>query len=493
MGTGLKVGTIFEDKTQKLYAADSGVEHATYEIVYDNCSQVVSPSAYDEYDFDTTYEYQLTGAVNEEVIDVKLQNLWVPSNISPPSSPKAESIAGSDIFRVKGAYPGEGTYRTRMEWYDDCGLDLKIKHIGIWLSPGFLFVPGSSSLEADPLALYYPKSVDLQKHMGGMVVIFNFSPAVNFLDLPNLGGVGEYHSVYIDIDYVGPAGAEPTCVSWVDTTGISAISFAWDSESKVYHVVSVADDTTIDSMLAAPPYQNLDIFDGALVAERDITLQKDNTVAGDIIHGGSFSAQQGFKHLDGELRNEDPDLPTMDENIDFADGVMKEAVAIDSYIGDYTVSPGNGVDPFNLGPIYISGNLIVEKDNIIVVHGPVYVGGKIETGKNCSLAGSGNLVAEGDIHLHQINGFGTGVGSLIMSLNGNILCEQSVNTESIIYAPQGDITFQQSATVKGSVVAGGHINTNQGSTFMENTGLGDYGELPGAGPGIPKTLSWEID
>jgi hypothetical protein len=217
MGTGLKSGMLFEDKTQEVYAADAGVQHAMYEIVYDDCSQVVSPSAYDEYDFSTTYQYQLIEEVNEKAVNVALQNIWVPSNIDPPTPSQAQGIIDAETLKIQSTYSGEATCRTRIEWYDDCGLDLKVKNIGIWLSSGFSYVPGSSNLEDDPMAACYPSFVDLQDHMGGQAVIFRFSPAVNFFDLPDLDGDGDYHSVIIDIDYYSPDGAVPMFVSWVDT------------------------------------------------------------------------------------------------------------------------------------------------------------------------------------------------------------------------------------------------------------------------------------
>lgn len=448
-----------------MYAADAGVQHATYEIVYDNFSQVVSPSPYDEYDFSTTYQYQVSGEVNEEIINVALQNIWVPSNIAPPTPPQAEGIIDAETLKIQSTYSGEATCRTRIEWYDDCGLDLQVKTIGIWLSSGFSYVPGSSNLEDDPMAACYPSFVELQDHMGGQVVIFRFSPAVNFFDLPDLDGDGDYHSVIIDIDYYSPDGAAPMFVSWVDTTGIPSITFAWDNASKVYHVVSVADSTDIDSHLAIPPKANLDLYEGALVSGGDIDLGKDSTVSGDIIYGGTFTHSEGFVHTDGEEINEEPQFPTQEENETFAETYKQEAIAVEEYTGTYSIGMGNGVDPVYLGPIYISGDLFVAKDNILVITGPIYVEGYIDMDKDAEFTGSGGIIAVGDIYLAKSYDFGTGGSSLIMSLNGNITFKKEAILEAVVYAPNGNIQFDKAATITGSVVAGGSITTDKDQAF----------------------------
>jgi hypothetical protein len=299
--------------------------------------------------------------------------------------------------------------------------------------------------------------------------------------------------VIIDIDYYSPDGAVPMFVSWVDTTGIPAITFAWDSASKVYHVVSATDSTDIDSHLAIPPKTNLDLYQGALVSGGDIDLGKDSTVSGDIIYGGTFIHGSGFVHSDGQEINEEPQFPTEEENEDFAELYKQEAMAVAEYNGTYSIGAGNGVDPVYLGPIYISGDLFVAKDNILVITGPIYVEGYIDMDKDAEFTGSGGIIAVGDIYLAKSYDFGTGGASLIMSLNGNITFKKEATLEAVIYAPNGNIQFDKAAAITGSVVAGGNIQTDKDQSFTYTPGSHDFFPLPGYTSGPLKTLTWYVD
>jgi hypothetical protein len=53
IGTGLKTGQIFENKTNQLYAADAGIEDGKWKIKYDHLDTLDNPGAYNPYDYST--------------------------------------------------------------------------------------------------------------------------------------------------------------------------------------------------------------------------------------------------------------------------------------------------------------------------------------------------------------------------------------------------------------------------------------------------------
>ncbi len=66
MGTGLKAGQTFEEKTSLIYAADAGIEDAIWKLIYDFLS--IKDSFPDE-----AHEYALSNKINDKNVDIVIK------------------------------------------------------------------------------------------------------------------------------------------------------------------------------------------------------------------------------------------------------------------------------------------------------------------------------------------------------------------------------------------------------------------------------------
>jgi hypothetical protein len=257
--------------------------------------------------------------------------------------------------------------------------------------------------------------------------------------------------------------------------------------------MSSTNETEVDAYGILPGADDLNIFGGALVSGADINLAMDSEVNGDILYEGEFDAKPPFTHNDGELINTEVQLPTQEENEEFVDGVRQDAQSHWNYTGSYYVPQGNGVDVTDLGPIYISGDLDIARDNIINFIGPVFVEGNIDMDKDAEFTGGGHIIAVGNVYLAKTNDFGTNRDSLLMSLNGSIVFKKEVDLRALIYAPNGDIRFDKEASVTGSVIAGGNIQADKSGSYTQSYDYFNQIDLPGYSSEAIKPIIWELE
>lgn len=239
--------------------------------------------------------------------------------------------------------------------------------------------------------------------------------------------------------------------------------------------------TTVESYVEFTPGGELDIFGGALASRGSIDLKKDSSVNGHIYHCEdlTYSGDLGGDWTDDGCAP----FPSQGENNEFAQAFMDEAKEGGTYNGDMNINSGGTHD---LGPIYITGNLNINKDVTINLEGIVYVKGSISCAKELTITGSGSLVAEGDIYLAKLADYTVTGDSIVMSLNGDITLKKSdpdhdLSINALIYAPNGAITFDKDMTVFGGVVGESIQADKEGSfTFVPKTEWDFPGELPGS-------------
>ncbi|MFC1905085.1 hypothetical protein ACFLXT_04940, partial [Chloroflexota bacterium] len=98
----------------------------------------------------------------------------------------------------------------------------------------------------------------------------------------------------------------------------------------------------------------------------------------------------------------------------------------------------------DLGPIHITGNLILDGQDEVTIVGTVYVDGEITTKAQGKIIGDhGHLIVEqGDINLHGGN---TTIEveniPYIIALNGNIKAAGSRDIYAVLYAPHGILNW----------------------------------------------------
>ena len=490
--TGLTTTKVYETETYSLYAADAGVEDGLWQIKYDEMQSfpTYDPLAFYAYDSSYEWSYEIAGNINDALVDVNIRNVWVPKNISAPSLSSASGIIESGKLKITGTRTVNNNYRINLSFAPANAEEkenLTVQSIGIYLPPGYHYVIGSSNLEDDPLALWYSVPT-VENHASNEAVIWSFG-TLKFEDLPP---VGSTETASITFDYTSDTGANLQAVSWIKTTGVEDIPFSWDVNHKFYRIIAGTDDSIVDSYIMLPGAENLNIFGGALVSNGDINLAKDGVISGDIIYEGSFTYQEPFTHTDGDILETVVDLPSAEDNADYANDIKLEAQSTEVWVGDYDIGIGNGVDVTNLGPIYISQDLHIAKDNIINFQGPVFVEGNIDMDKDAEFTGGGVIIAVGNIYLAKTNDFGSVEDSLIMSLEGNITFKKEILINALIYGPAGSITFDKSAVVNGSVI-GDSIQADKEGNFTQNYAYYDGIHLPGYTSEPIRTITWESD
>jgi hypothetical protein len=267
ISTGLKVGEeVYEEKMYRLYAADSGVEDALWEIKNEQLSTLPGFGSYDQYKYSaysTSYNWQYNPEdiyaenVNDKNVTVTMENVWMPKDIPAPSPSEAEDIikgtgGNPPSLIIVGSLSGTApsTYQISIDYYygssDPTGANLKVKTIGIWLPPGF----GYDDSAATNCSLYNgtatrPYSTPtVSDYKSGKAVVWNFSSAVPLANFPGSGGTGSPMVRGFTFKYkADTANQSPgAAVSWIDTSGVSGVTYAWDANTKIYKILSTAKD-----------------------------------------------------------------------------------------------------------------------------------------------------------------------------------------------------------------------------------------------------------
>ena len=235
--TGINAGHIYESKAHEAYAADSGLDHALWQLKYGDLESILTSPAYDIYDYNTTWSYNLSEQINTRDVGVSLEHEWIPLDISTPDKVTARNIIESGKLMVFSGSPGASICQVYIIFSPDPGEELDIETLGVWLSPGFEYVADSSSFGAPTT----------QPHAGGQVLFWDFD-STPFLDFPGVDPESIEQRSSITFQYTASQPATiPATISWVTTSGVPGVSYTWDADSRVYHITSIADGTKVES------------------------------------------------------------------------------------------------------------------------------------------------------------------------------------------------------------------------------------------------------
>jgi hypothetical protein len=245
MSTGLKAGGVYESKVQEFYAADAGVEDGLWQIKNDKLSTLFAN--YTPYNYTANYSYPVAPnasghEINAKNVTVNITNVWIPSNIPTPNPAVAESIIENGTLIVTSSINSTGGQRryqikVSYSWRDDDqnGTKLKIATIGAWLSGGFNYTSGSGNLSS-----YTSTCVP---YCGGQAITWNLNNQTF-----KLSGQTGYPLVRtFNFNFTGPADQNPNAISWITTTGVSAIPYSWDADTEPYRIGSTAGSTTTEA------------------------------------------------------------------------------------------------------------------------------------------------------------------------------------------------------------------------------------------------------
>jgi hypothetical protein len=295
------------------------------------------------------------------------------------------------------------------------------------------------------------------------------------LRIPKLGLCPAQNTTHYIISDVNGKSIDVTVTLTNNVTG--ALTYKITSTAVTYdggNTAALASGTTVESYLQFTPGGELNIFSGALASQTSIDLKKGSTINGDVYSCSGTT----LKHDDisGNWTYQGcGQFPKQPENVAFANA-MKTLAMAGGTVNGLTIDSDT-----SLGPKYINGDLYISKDVTVTITGVVYVTGTIDAKKEFTLAGCGVIVAEGDIYLSKIAGFGSNCDSMIMSLNGDITFKKEATVNALVYAPNGAVSFDMGATIYGGVVAESiQADMNGSFTYVQRSNWDLPGQLPGA-------------
>jgi len=263
IGTALKTGRAYENKTNELYAADAGVDDAIWQVKYNGLEALFESPNYN-YIFSTNVSYTLDDPVNGLATNVTIGNVWIPSNVTlqelslTPAQAKAiieRPITDNTTNRlvVAGTPLDQDDYRIKIEFYPAVGVteNLSVSSVGIWLPQGFTYDGDCNMAAFTGTQDKYEETVETRP--GGQAVVWDFSQEpIPFPDLPpeeldpaDFPQTAEITFTYNNSD---PA-ARPNAIAWIVTDGVlsSDIPISWDIDTRFYQITSTAGHTKVEA------------------------------------------------------------------------------------------------------------------------------------------------------------------------------------------------------------------------------------------------------
>jgi hypothetical protein len=250
MSSGLKAGETYEQIAEEFYAADAGIEDGLWHIKYDLLEDLLT--GYERYNYNYEYEYPPSYPlnVNDIDVDVSITNVWVPKDINVPSLAEAQDLIGAGKLIIIGSIPAEMTQQVKIYYYKEVSDgSLIVNKIGIWLPPGVEYDPtGDNTLEnwLDNGSFDYLR--EITTHAGGQAVVWTLTEPLLFTELPGVNpSDSPMVSTFTFAFTTSQPERAPEAISWITTSGVGDIPYAWDADVRVFKISAAANDTTVDA------------------------------------------------------------------------------------------------------------------------------------------------------------------------------------------------------------------------------------------------------
>ena len=266
VGTSLKTNQVYDNNAISTDSAEAGIQDAICKI--ENYSStnlnnffssttplppaltnppnpiVYTPpnSPYSDYDYSDTWGYVLpnspaTGSsVNNQTVNVYMQNVWIPSGITPPTPALAQQIFNNNNLTVAGTAGSAPYYNVSIDNNDPNTSDpsLSVTSIGVWLPQGFTYVPNSL------LPSTYNYTEQVVPCAGNAAVIWSFPGTLSLAPGGSLSFTLQYSVTTSTTNY-------PTALSWVTVNPNTSFPYAytWDFGTIVHLLTADAGNTQI--------------------------------------------------------------------------------------------------------------------------------------------------------------------------------------------------------------------------------------------------------
>jgi hypothetical protein len=302
ISTALKTGQTYEQNTNELYTADSGIEDALWRIKYDYMSPDLMGLTYNPYDFETTFLYE-TENINNMAANFTIANVWFPTdvNFTDPFAPgfidmspgEIKDMIDSEKLIVSGSNiysdnVSPYTYKIMIDFNPDAGDNLTIKSLGVWLPRGFTYTDNSCSLQVGGHSHpYNPDHVSVTETPGGTAVLWSYdTPYPDISDFP--GYDPQEYTFDFTLGYTkDDPNSWPAAIAWTTTemlhSGVpqppsaNSVPVSWDIDTRYFKIVSTAGDAQIQAYSSKNDLRQLgDAISGDYVAIGNSLLADDN-------------------------------------------------------------------------------------------------------------------------------------------------------------------------------------------------------------------------
>ncbi len=288
ISTALKTGEIYEENTDELYTADSGIEDSLWRIKYDFMGADYKP-----YDFETAWPYETEG-LNQMTANFTIMNVWFPTDVNLDDlgldADEAREMIESEKLVVAGsAPPGSDDYNIMISFSPSTGDNLTVKSLGVWLPRDFTYVPDSCTLQVDGEP-YDPDHITVSEAPGGTTVLWSYDADYPlFTDFPGVDPEVLPMITVFTFNYTPPAehpNWTPAAVAWI-TTDMNAgslgypnpndVPVSWDIDTRYYKIVSEAGNTAIEAYSSKNELRQMgDAMSGDYVAIGNSLLSDDD-------------------------------------------------------------------------------------------------------------------------------------------------------------------------------------------------------------------------
>jgi hypothetical protein len=480
MGSTLKSNRVVDEIDDKLYAADAGMEHAIYELMYDET--FTRPPVGEE------IAWQLGEELNDATVDVTMsrEDRFLYKITSTATADDGSTLTieayptygygGISIFdnalvsleddvtvdnnAVVRSREADGTYGTNGDIYSNGDINLAGQSVvdGYAYAAGVVTgdgVPSEGQMEgADPL--------DMEAAENEMAEII-------------AGWVDEATAI--------------TCAT-CSTSYTRTTNPTWNAPTGTYlNNEYVQYGMTIDGTSGTWNFMETVCVGASTAGTLTIAGKGDTTFHGPVKVGGDLL------------------IPATGGSV-----IFKDSVCVDGNL----IPSGGGVVIFE-GMVKVGGNLSFQNDQDapvqfddclwvvgdiaggankadIILGGSTYVEGSVNILNNNYINGGQNIVVDGDIRIGNGSGLNYGVAldaiPFLISTGGNIVLENNAATTwAILYAlgdlpDAGHIDIMQNVELVGSAV-GREVHANEGSMVTYPIEFRSRTDLPGSGGGSP--------
>jgi hypothetical protein len=267
IGESLRSNGVYINNNNDLYAAESGVQDAIYNVLNKTdieLQTLFNNTNYNAYDYSDSFTYILTNNVNNDVVSDKVKNIWVPYGITPPSSTNSLNILnnvngtnGVNLTITGGVY-SLPTYKVNVTYNGTA--TLPILSIGVWLPQGYTYNNGSSQLASTVPGT----SEQLVSCAGNEAVIWTFPANTTFQNLlsnSNLNPTNNAITFSITFTYTTVLQNIPDALPWINVTPTSnadfKYSYTWDADIQDFDLISDAGNTEVESNVPKSATRNL--------------------------------------------------------------------------------------------------------------------------------------------------------------------------------------------------------------------------------------------